>query len=104
MNIRPSDFIAIHLSAFADYLALAITDIGLGGIMSVTQQCINEIVRRAVGNFQRLSPGTCEGILFSRASKDLKLIGHPAGRVLCRGVDLSMKRRLKLLGFGSARY
>jgi len=99
-NIRPSDFLAIHLSAFADDLALAITDIGFGEIMSVAQQCINEIERWTLANFQRLSPGKCDGILFSCSSKDLKLIDQPTDRVLCCGVELPMKKRLKLLGFG----
>ena len=99
-SIRPSDFLAIHLSAFADDLALAITDVGFGEIMTVAQQCIDEVERWTLANYQRLSPDKCEGILFSCSSKDIKSIDQPTDKVNCCGIELPMKRRLKLLGFG----
>ena len=80
-SIRPSDFLAIHLSAFADDLALAITDVGFGEIMNVAHQCINEVERWARSNYQRLAPEKCEGILFSCSSKGLKLIDQPIDKV-----------------------
>ena len=61
-DIRPSGFLAIHLSAFAEDSALSITDVGFVEITNVAQQCIDEIERWALANYQRLSPDKCEGI------------------------------------------
>ena len=98
-SIRPTDFLAIHLSAFDDDMALAITDVSFKDIMTISHQCVGEIERWAITNFQRLSPGKCEGILFACSSKGLKYIENPTEEILCCVVDLPMKSRLQLLGF-----
>ena len=57
-SIRHTDFLAIHLSAFPDDLALDITDVSFKDIVTVAQQhCIGEIERWEMANFQWISPG-----------------------------------------------
>ena len=99
-SIRPTDLLAIHLSAFSDDLALSITDVSFKDIMSIAHQCVAYIERSAMAYFQMISPWKCEGILFTCPSKDLGYMGNPTDEIICFGAELPLKTRLGLLGFG----
>lgn len=91
-STRPTDFLATHLCAFADDLALAIADVSFKDIATDAHQRFGEIERWTPANFRSLSPGKCEGILSPCSPKGLKYIENPPGEFNADGLNFRRGR------------